>query len=147
MATSPAYVLKSAVFTPAGGSPSAVTITGLQTISYGTQGSVVAHSHDAAQAVTEHFIDDISGDCSITTTDLSDAQNAALKVSEVGSLVLTYQKRAAGSGAAAGSDLTVTAAEATVTANTGQAGSTGLGEATISFACADSDGAEPWAFS
>ncbi len=149
MATAAAtHLLKSAVFTPAGGSPSAVTFGNLQRFEVKKGGKIVAHGSDAQVAITAHFTDEIEAEVTVESTDASLATNAGLQPGIVGALVLTFQKRAVGKGAVAGQDKIVTAAQAMVGPYDATLPHADRSGAQFVFHCSDAaNGADPFAYS
>lgn len=147
MAATDTYILKSAVFTPTGGSPAAVTFTGLERISFGESGEAVAHGSDGQIAVTAHFIDRIAGQVTITSTNLGKAADAALAIGIAGALVLVFQLRKLGKGAVSGSDKTLTFGQAVVQDKSGDGPDTARSELTVQFACSDPSGLAPGVWS
>lgn len=142
------HLLKSVVFTPAGGSPSPITFGNLQSITIKKGGKVVAHGSDAQVGITAHFTDDIEAEVTIETTDASALANAACQPGIVGSLVLVFQKRAVGKGAVAGQDKTVTAGQAMVAPFDATLPHSDRSRASFTFHCSDpTNGADPFAYS
>lgn len=144
MAASATYVIKSAVFTPSGGG--AVTLDGLESVSYRKGGQVVTHKTDAAVAVTAHFFDSIEGQVTVKTKNASWLANSGLQPGQVGSLVITYQKRQKGTGAVAGQDKTVTAAQAMIGEVEAELPEVDRSDLSIPFHCSDDSGVTPFAF-
>lgn len=144
MAATDTYLIKTAVFTPAGGS--AINLTSLEDVSWRHNGNVVAHRTDATVAISAHFVDDLDGEVSVTLRNFSHVANAGLTPGVVGALVVTYQKRAKGKGATAGQDRTITAAQAMVGAMDGNLPQADRSTLTIPFHCSDDNGANPFAF-
>lgn len=144
MAATDTYLIKTAVFTPSGGS--AINLTSLEEVTFRHNGNVVAHRTDATVAISAHFIDDLDGEVGVTLRNFSHAANANLTPGIVGALVITYQKRAKGKGATSGADRTITAAQAMVGAIDGSLPQSDRSTLTIPFHCSDDSGANPFAF-
>lgn len=145
MAASVTYVIKSVVYTPTTGG--AVTILGIESVSYRKGGQVVTHKTDATVAVSAHFFDSIEGLVTVKTKDASWLAHAAFQGGVVGSLVITYQKRAKGAGAVAGQDKVVTAAQAMVGEVEAELPEVDRSDLSIPFHCSDDSGLTPFAFS
>lgn len=144
MAATDTYLIKSATFTPSGGA--AVNLTSLEDVAWRHNGNVVAHRTDATVAISAHFIDDLDGEVTVTLKNFSLAANAGLTPGVVGSLLVTYQKRAKGKGATAGADRTITAAQAMVGPMDGGLPQSDRSSLSIPFHCSDDNGANPFAF-
>ncbi len=144
MASGDTYILKSVVFTPSGGS--ALTIDGLEDTQVRNGAQVVAHGADAKFAILAHFVDAGEGEVTLRVRNQSQLAHASLQPGIVGSLVFTYQKRAAGKGGVSGQDRTITAAQAMVGETGGNMPHSDRGEVTIPFHCSDPAGLAVFAF-
>lgn len=139
MTAAATYVLKSATF-------DSQAVDGLQDIQTGEEGDMVSHAHDALETITASFVDNIKGTVRLLANNSSWFTNAKFRPGHAGSLVMVWQKRAEGRGAAAGEDLTITAAHAVVGRSSGGAPHAGQGSFEVEFECADPDGDSPFAF-
>ena len=129
MAAANAYRAKTATFSTA--------ILGLTDFSINDNGSPVDLGTDASPTITAVFVDSIVTEVSLTTTDVS--RTSTLSIGGTGSLVVTFQLRAEGSGAGAG-DKTCTMANAVITSINSQASTNGIGSVQISFRCSGPNG-------
>ena len=105
------HIIKSAVFTPTTGT--AVTFTGLQGADITVSGQRHTWSGDGAATVQAQSMEDIEAQATVTTTDLSFAGDAALKIGTAGSLAIVFSPRGP-RGAASGGDVTRTMGDAIV---------------------------------
>jgi hypothetical protein len=115
MTASATYIIKSASFTKDGGS--ATVIDGLEEVTIRQNGQVVAHGTDGLVAIQSHFIDNVEAEISVRSRNGSLFTATALQIGTHGSMAIVMQKRAAGNGATAGQDKTITAANCTITAS------------------------------
>lgn len=140
------YQLKTAAFTPAGGS--LINLTSLADLNWSRGGSRLNWSSDGAVAVQAQHMEDLEDSVELSLMDQSILHSANLAVGIGGSLVIVLQARAAnGKGATSGQDKTLTFANAIVTGLSAGSPHRGVGSAQISFSCVDPDGASPVAFS
>lgn len=137
MAAAATYIIKSATF-------KGTAITGLDDVQWSDEGDEVLHNHDGSITATACFLDNIRGSCTITTRDQSTFGAANLQTGMNGSLVIVMQKRAAGKGAVAGQDKTLTAADATIKSRPGNAPHGDRGAQAFEFTCVDPNGTAAW---
>lgn len=139
MAQNISYLALSATFTPTGGS--ATPILDLEHVSYGESGQEVVMSTDAAIAANGIYIDTITGEVTIQTSEilLLQASNA-FAVGTPGSLAIVYAKRKAGIGQVSGANRTLTLANSVVASTSPDAGATGASVVAIRFRCYDPAG-------
>lgn len=138
MADADTYMMKSVVFTPAGGS--AQTIDGVDDVQVEDGGQVVAHGAGNNFTVLAHFMDDADATITVRSRNQSLLADADLLKGTVGSLVITYQKRKAGKGGVSGQDRTITAAQAMVGPVNGGLPRADRGDVTFVFHCSDPAG-------
>ena len=136
-----AQQIKTVVWTPASGS--ALTIPGVQDVQGpGRSGSRLAWSGNGVATEQAQSMEDISGRCTVTTTDLSLQSHASLAIGTAGSLAVTNQQRAA-RGAVGGADQTATMPESMVESVEPGPPHRGLSTLTITFTGVKEDGTEP----
>lgn len=128
-----AYRLKSATF-------AATAILGCTDFSIKDGGSASDLSTDASPTITAVFVDQIVTEITISSTDV--ARASATHPGDTGSLVLVFQLRAEGKGAAAG-DKTATMATATLIDVGAKAGTNGIGAVDYTFKCSGPAGTTP----
>ncbi len=131
MSAANAYRAKTATFASSGK-------LGLTSLKVGSSGQTTDLVSDAVDSVCAVFVDALVIDVTMTVSAV-DGVNT-IKPGDAGSLVLVFQKRAEGRAAAGGGDLTATMANAVVVSNETEAGTTGIGSATLSFRCSASAG-------
>lgn len=134
------YVIKSATWKGS-------VIDGLENVEFGEEGAVVDHNTDGQSIIAATFIDNIKGVVKVTGRNTSILTGANFEIGSVGSLVVVYQKRAAGKGAVAAADKTLTCAEATLTKNSGTAPHADRGTMELEFDVASAAGTSPFAWS
>lgn len=139
MAAAATYIIKSVTF-------KGVAVDGVEEVSYNEDGDVVTHTHDGLATATATFVDAIKGSVRITGRNMSLSSNANLAFGSNGSLVVVFQKRAAGKGAAAGADKTLTAADATITKCGGSAGTGDRSTFELELQCVDPAGSSAFAW-
>jgi hypothetical protein len=111
MSAPKSHIIKSAVWTPTGGT--AVTITGLQDANVEPGGTRHTWSGDGAATVQAQSMEDIEAMATVTSTDLALALNVGLKIGTAGSLAIVYAQRGP-RGAASSGDITRTLGDAIV---------------------------------
>lgn len=137
MAASNAYVALSATFNSG-------AIDGITDISVSINGSPVDLVTDAETSIETVFVDAIAADVTITTTDISAV--TGFDPGDTNSLVIVFQKRAAGSGAAVAGNSTATFANATLHDISPSASVTGVSSTSLTFRCAGPDSTSPVAW-
>lgn len=145
MAASDTYYLKTAVFTPSGGS--AKTIDGLEEITFRQGGQVVAHGTDGSITIMAHFLDNVEGQVTCRSRNAGLAVAAELQPGVVGSLVLTMQKRKGGTGPVSAADKVITAATSMIGQTNGTLPHVDRSTFEVEFHCADASGSAVFAFS
>jgi len=139
MAASDTYIIKTVTF-------KGTAITGLQDVQFGNEADVVSHNSDGQVTVAAVFLDNLKGSCRVSSTNTGLASTANFAMGATGSLVMTFQKRAAGKGAVAGQDKVLTAAAAFVIRNSGNGPHADRGSFDLEFECVDSAGVDPFAW-
>jgi hypothetical protein len=124
MADLDGYRAKSASFAAAG-------ITGLTDASVEDSGSPTDVESDADPVIKGVVVDGIAVNATVTTTDITKINSIA--IGTAGSLVIVFEKRADGKGAAASPNKTATIADAVVISKSDQAASKGVGSGSITF--------------
>ena len=128
-----AYKYKSVSF-------SATALTGVQNVDENdTAEAMDKHRADTSACVEAVFLDGVGAQIVVTTTDLSFRDNWALGA--VGALVCVKEKRANGSGATGGADITATYAAAVLVAKGSGAPFQGKGSLVLTFEATDPTGA------
>ncbi len=140
MADQLTYRAKTAVFV-------ALNLLPLVDISSAQSGNVTTLDADANSYSQGAFVDGISEDIEITIDDVNVATNASAVIGTNGSLVITYEKRADGKGAAGTPNKVATFANATLTGRRIQAGAGGRSQVVLTFKCAGVSAAAPVAWS
>jgi len=123
MADLSAFRAKSASFSTA--------ITGVTDASVSESGNASDLETDADSVIKGVVVDGIGVNATVTTTDVNRA--SAIGVGSVGSLVIVFEKRADGKGAAASGSKTATIADAVCVDNGVSGQSAGIGSAAIQF--------------
>lgn len=138
MSASNAFVSLSATF-------DGNSIDGVTDVSASINGTPVDLVTDAETSVESVFVDAIAADVTVTTTAIDEC--SSMQPGDAGSLVIVFQKRAEGRGAAGSGNKTATAANAVLTNITPSAATTGIGSLALTFRCAGPDSASPIAWS
>lgn len=128
MSDQKAYRAKSATF-------ASVSLTPVQQISVDEGGQTTDLTGDAASAVAAVFVDQIASDVTVEVSDIALGNNASVEVGDAGSLVIVYEQRADGRGAAASPNKTLTFANAVLSRKSPSAGTDGKGAITFTFRC------------
>lgn len=126
MSDQKAYRAKSATF-------ASVSLTPIQQISVKEGGQTTDLTGDAAAAVAAVFVDQIASDVTVESSDIALGNNASVEVGDTGSLVVIYEQRADGKGAAASPNKTLTFANAVLVGKDFSAGTDGKGSFTATF--------------
>lgn len=134
MAASNAYVALSATFNSGG-------IDGITDITASFNGSPVDLLTDAETSIEAVFVDALACDVTVTTTDISSV--TGLEPGDASSLVIVFQKRAEGKGAALSGNITGTFANAVITDISPGSAVTGIASTSVTFRCAGPDSASP----
>lgn len=134
MAASNAFVALSATFASGG-------IDGITDISASMNGTTVDLLTDAQTSIEAVFVDAAVADISITATDIGEL--ASLIPGDTGSLVIVFQHRKEGRGAAVSGNKTGTCATAVLVGVSAAANTAGVGAATLTFRCSGPDSAAP----
>lgn len=140
MAAAATYIIKSVTF-------KGTAIDGLEDVQFGQEGDVVSHNSDGQITVAATFIDNIKGNCRVSSRNTGLASTANFDIGASGSLVIVMQKRAAGKGAVAGQDKTLTGAEAVIIRPSGNAPHADRGTFDLEFEVPDAEGVTPWVWS
>ena len=140
MAAAATYILKSFTF-------KCTAVDGLEDIQFGLEGDVVSHNSDGQITVSATFLDNIKGNLRISSRNTGLASTANFDIGSVGSAVAVFQKRAAGKGAVAGQDKTLTAAESTIIRAGGNGPHSDRGTFELEFEVCDAEGVTPWVWS
>jgi hypothetical protein len=102
---------------------------------------------DANPYVAGVFVDGIAHNVAVTISDVGLVGNSAFEVGDNGSLVILYEQRADGRGAAASPNDTATYANATLVSKSFSAGAGGTSSVTLNFRCGAVSGGSPVAWS
>lgn len=140
MAASVTYIIKTVTF-------KGTAMDGLEDVQFGQEGDVVSHNSDGQITVSATFLDNIKGNVRVSSRNTALLSTANFDIGSVGSLVIVMQKRAAGKGAVAGQDKTLTAAESTLIRPGGNAPHADRGTAEFEFEVCDAEGVTPWVWS
>jgi hypothetical protein len=138
MAAAATYLIKSATF-------KGTAVDGLEDVQFSDEGDEVLHNHDGSITATACFLDNLRGGCTISCRNQSLFGTANFAEGANGALVIVMQKRAAGKGAVAGQDKTLTAADATLIGKSGNAPHSDRGTLSLEFRCVDPAGSAVWA--
>lgn len=106
-------------------------ITGLTDANLTDGGDATNITSDADPVIKGVVVDNIAVEVTISTTDL--ALVNAIASGTAGTLVVVFEKRADGKGAAASPNKTATIADAVLVSKTDQAASVGVGSASATF--------------
>lgn len=141
MADVASYRAKTATF-------AAVALSPLLDATIDESGQASGLEADANPYSQATFVDGIAHTVDVTVTDVALIQNTALEIGDAGSLVVTYEKRADGRGAAGTSPNKIgTWANAVLISKRTQAGAGGNSNVVFSFRCAAVSGGSPVAWS
>lgn len=113
-----------------------VNLLPLQDVTFNEESSSSDHSGDANPYVLATFVDSIAHTVAVTITDVDLVKNASLETGDNGSLVVVFEKRADGRGAAASPNKTATWGNATLISKNIQAGVGGNSSVVFNFRCA-----------
>lgn len=134
------YIIKTVTF-------KATAISGLEMVDFGDEADVVEHNTDGQITLMATFLDNLKGTCRVSSRNTGLGSTANLAHGQVGALVITMQKRAAGKGAVAGQDKVLTGASATIIRRSGGLPHSDRGTLEIEFNVDDPNGSSPWAWS
>jgi hypothetical protein len=140
MAAAATYIIKTVTF-------KGTAIDGLEDVSFGQEGDTVSHNSDGQIVIAATFMDNIKGVVKVSSRNTSLLNVANFDIGSAGALVIVMQKRAAGKGATAGQDKTLTCAEAVITRTSGNAPHADRGTAEFEFECATAAGTTPFVWS
>lgn len=125
-----------------------VSLLPLLSVSVDESGQATGLDADANAYSQATFVDGIAHTVDVTVSDVALIQNTALEIGDTGSLVVTFEKRADGRGAASTSPNKIgTWANAVLVSKRTQAGAGGNSDVVFSFRCAANAGAIPVAWS
>jgi len=110
-----------------------IALLGLQAVDVTEAGTPEDVTSDADPVIKGTVVDNIGEDIAVTCEDLSEADNAAMDVGDVGDLVVLFEKRASGKGAASAGDITATWANAVLVSKTPRAGTSGRSQVVYTF--------------
>lgn len=96
-------------------------------------GSASDLNTDADPTIKGTVVDGIAVEATVTVSDAAGANTVGVDIGEVGDLVIVFERRADGKGAAASPNRTATLAGAVCLDNGAQAASQGIGSATLRF--------------
>ncbi len=88
---------------------------------------------DASADILAVFVDGIATDVTVASNDIGFQGSASIEVGDSATLVIVFEKRASGRGAAGSGDKTLTLANTVCVSKNADAGTNGIGSGTFTF--------------